>query len=38
MDKMVGGHNCFNIREENQIHESILFGYPGNSNDAIAIN
>ncbi len=28
----------FNIREEGYIHESILFGFPGSSNDAIAIN
>ncbi len=34
---MVGGHNCFNIREENQIHESYLLGFPENSHDSIVI-
>ncbi len=29
---------AFNIREESYIHESILFGFPGSSDDAIAIN
>ncbi len=28
----------FNIREESYTHESILFGFPGSSDDAIAIN
>ncbi len=28
----------FNIKEESNIHESILFGFPGSSHDAIAIN
>ncbi len=28
----------FNIRKESYIHELILFGFPGSSNDAIAIN
>ncbi len=28
----------FNIREENHIHVSILFGFPGNSDDAIVTN
>ncbi len=28
----------FNIREESYIHQSILFGFPGSSDDAIAIN
>ncbi len=28
----------FNIREESYIHESILFGFLGSSDDAIAIN
>ncbi len=28
----------FNIREESYIHESILFGFPGSNDDAIAIN
>ncbi len=28
----------FNIREESYIHESILFGFPGSSDDVIAIN
>ncbi len=27
----------FNIREENHIHESILFGFPRKSDDAIII-
>ncbi len=27
-----------NIRDESHIHESILFGFSGRSNDAIAIN
>ncbi len=29
---------CLNIRDESHIHESILFGFPGRSNDAIVIN
>ncbi len=28
----------FNIKEESYIHESILFGFPGSSDDAIALN
>ncbi len=28
----------FNMRDYPHIHESILFGFPGHSNDAIAIN
>ncbi len=28
----------FNIREESYIHESILFEFPGSSDDAISIN
>ncbi len=28
----------FNIREEGYIHESIVFEFPGSSDDAIAIN
>ncbi len=28
----------FNIREGRYIHESILFGFPGSIDDAIAIN
>ncbi len=28
----------FNIREESDIHESILFGFPGSSDYATAIN
>ncbi len=28
----------FNMRDYPHVHESILFGFPGNSNDAIAIN
>ncbi len=28
----------FNIREESYIYESILFGFPWSSDDAIAIN
>ncbi len=28
----------FNIIVENYIHESILFGFPGGRDDAIAIN
>ncbi len=28
----------FNIRNESNIHESILFGFPGRSDDAIVIN
>ncbi len=28
----------FNIREENHIYESILFGFPGGSDNAIVIN
>ncbi len=28
----------FNIREESYIHESTLFGFPGSSDDVIAIN
>ncbi len=27
-----------NIRDESHIHESILFGFPGRSDDAIVIN
>ncbi len=27
-----------NIQEKNHINESILFGFPGNSDDAIVIN
>ncbi len=32
------GMTGFNIREESYIHEPILFGFSGSSNDAIAIN
>ncbi len=28
----------FNFREENHIHESILFGFPRSSDDSIVIN
>ncbi len=28
----------FNIRKESYIHKSILYGFPGSSDDAIAIN
>ncbi len=34
----LGINNTKYIREESYIHESILFGFPGNSDDAIAIN
>ncbi len=36
--KCWGAMTGFNIREESYIHESILFVFPGSSNDAIAIN
>ncbi len=29
---------ALNIRDESHIHESILFGFPGRSDDAIVIN
>ncbi len=35
---MMGEITGFHIREENLIHESILFRFPENSNDAIVIN
>ncbi len=30
--------SCFNKREENRIHESILLEFQGNGDDAIVIN
>ncbi len=35
---MVGNITNFNIREEDHIHESILFGFPGTSDGVIVIN
>ncbi len=34
----VGSQIDFNIKEENHIHKSILFVFPGNRNDANFIN
>ncbi len=38
LGQMVEAMTGFSIREESYIHESILFGFPGSSDDAIVIN
>ncbi len=38
LGKMVGINDWFQDKRRNHIHESILIGFPWNSDDAIVIN